>query len=89
LTTHKFFSKLTVVNKRWKKPPPTLNNKNPNMLTRQQKERSRLQSEKKIAEAALKLQRDRRRRRSGRQKESRKRIYGRLPRQNSVNYMLR
>jgi hypothetical protein len=31
--THKFFSKLIVVNKRWKKPPPTLNNKNPNMST--------------------------------------------------------
>jgi hypothetical protein len=56
LTTHKFFSKLTVVNKRWKKPPTTLNNKNPNMSTRQQKERSCLQSEKKTAEATLKLQ---------------------------------
>ena len=44
------------VNKRWKKPPPTRNNKNPNMLTRQQTERARLQSEKKTAEAALKLQ---------------------------------
>ena len=56
LTTHKFFSQLIVVNKRWKKPPPTLNNKNPNMSTRQQKVRTRPQSEKKAAEAALKLQ---------------------------------
>ena len=56
-TTHKFFSRLIVVNKRWKKPPPTRNNKNPNMSTRQQKKvRARLQSEKKTAEAALKLQ---------------------------------
>jgi hypothetical protein len=44
-TTHKFFSKIIVVSKQWKKPPPTLNNKNPNMSTSQQKERARLQSE--------------------------------------------
>jgi hypothetical protein len=56
LTTQKFFSILIVVNKRWKKPPPTRNNKNPSMLTRQQTERARLQSEKKTAEAAFKLQ---------------------------------
>ena len=56
LTTHKFFSRLIVVNKRWKKPPQTRNNKNPNMSTRQQKVRTRPQSEKKAAEAALKLQ---------------------------------
>ena len=55
-TTHKFFSKLIVVIKRWKKPPPPLNNKSPNMSTRQQTVRARLQSEKKTAEAALKLQ---------------------------------
>jgi len=55
-TIHKFFSKLIVVNKRWKKPPPPLNNKNPNMSTHQQTVRARLQSEKKTAEAALKLQ---------------------------------
>jgi hypothetical protein len=56
LTTHKFFSKLTVVNKRWTKPPVPLNNKSPNISTRQQTVRARRQSEKKTAEAALKLQ---------------------------------
>jgi hypothetical protein len=55
-TTDNFFSKLIVVNKQWKKPPPPLNNKSPNMSTRQQSARARLQSEKKTAEAALKIQ---------------------------------
>ena len=55
--THKFFSKLIIVNKRWKKPPPLLNNNSPNIMsTHQQTVRARLQSEKKTAEAALKLQ---------------------------------
>ena len=54
--THKFFSILIVVNKRWKKPPPTRTNKNPNMSTCKQTEKARLQSEKKTAEAALKMQ---------------------------------
>jgi hypothetical protein len=54
--THKFFSILIVVNKRWKKPLPTRTNKNPNMLTCKQTEKARLQSEKKTAKAALKMQ---------------------------------
>ena len=56
LTRHKSFSILIVVNKRWKKPPPTRKNKNPNMSTRKQIEKARLQSEKKTAEAAFKMQ---------------------------------
>ncbi len=55
-TTHKFFLKLIVVNKRWKKPPPTCKNKKPTMLTRKQTEKACLQSKKKAAEAALKMQ---------------------------------
>jgi len=56
-TTHKFFSKLITVNKRWKKPPHPLNNKSPNIMsTCQQTERARLLSEKKKAKTALKLQ---------------------------------
>ena len=58
-TTHKFFSHLIVAFKRWKRPPPPPNNKTPNMSTRQQTVRARLQSEKKTAEAALKLQMER------------------------------
>ena len=58
-TTHKFFSKLIVVNKRWKKPPPTHKNKKTNMLTRKQTEKACLQSKKKTAEAALKMQMER------------------------------
>jgi hypothetical protein len=49
-------SKLIIVNKRWKKPPPTHKNKKPTMLTCKQTEKARLQSEKKAAEAALKMQ---------------------------------
>jgi hypothetical protein len=56
LTTHKFFSKLIVVSKQWKKPPPTRKNKTPNMSTHKQTEKARLQSEKNAAMAALKLQ---------------------------------
>ena len=56
LATHKFFSILIVVNKRWKKPPPTRNYKNPNMPTRQWMEKARMQSETKTAETALELQ---------------------------------
>jgi hypothetical protein len=48
--------KLIVVNKRWKKPPPTRKNKKPNMSTCKQMEKARLQSKKKTAEAALKMQ---------------------------------
>ena len=48
--------KLIVVNKRWKKPPPTHKNKKPNMSTCKQMEKARLQSKKKTAEAALKMQ---------------------------------
>ena len=56
-TTHNFFSKLILVNKRWKKPPHPLNNKSPNIMsTCQQTERARLLSEKKKAKTALKLQ---------------------------------
>jgi hypothetical protein len=55
-TTHTFFSKLIVVNKRWKKPPPTRKNQKPTMSTCKQTEKVRLQSKKKAAEAALKMQ---------------------------------
>ncbi len=82
------------MNKRWKRPPPTRRNKIPNVLTRKQTEKARLQSEKKTAEAALKMQmkkassRDWRRRKGGRQAESSQRSYERKQRQNNVNYKL-